>query len=77
MVRTTPPKEAKAGTSSTEAPIVQALVTRPRSKTPDDNLADDDLDLLNFDATESKIVYWTNSQLQMCWPDSEKSDCLI
>jgi hypothetical protein len=56
MVRTTLPKEDKVGTSSVEAPIDQALVARPRIMAPDDNLADDDPDLLNFVVTESEII---------------------
>jgi hypothetical protein len=74
MVRTTLPKEDKVGTSSTEASMAQALVTRLGSKVSDDNLTDDDLDLLNFDAVESEIICWTSSQLKMCWSDSGKSD---
>jgi hypothetical protein len=64
MVRTTPPKENKVDTSSAEAPTAQTLVTQLGSKAPDDNLADDDPDLLNFAAAESDIVCWMNSQLQ-------------
>jgi hypothetical protein len=56
MVRTTLPKEDKVGTSSVEAPIDQALVARPRIKAPNDNLADDDPDLLNFVVMESEII---------------------
>jgi hypothetical protein len=56
MVRTTPPREDKVGTSSVEAPTAQALVAQSRSKASDDNLADDDPELLNFHVTESEIV---------------------
>jgi hypothetical protein len=56
MVRTTPPREDKVGTSSVEAPTAQALVARSGSKASDDNLADDDPELLNFHVTESEIV---------------------
>jgi hypothetical protein len=50
MVRTTPPKEDNVGTSSPEAPTAHPLVAQSGSKAPDNNLADDDPDLLNFDA---------------------------
>jgi hypothetical protein len=56
MVRTTPPREDKVGTSSVEAPTAQALVARSGSKASDDNLADDDPELPNFHVTESEIV---------------------
>jgi hypothetical protein len=56
MARTTPPKEDKVDTSLAEAPMAQTLVVRLGSKALDDNLADDDLDLLNFSAVESEIV---------------------
>jgi hypothetical protein len=56
MVHTTPPKEDNVDTSSAEASTAQALVARPGSKAPDDNLADDDPVLLNFAAVESEIV---------------------
>jgi hypothetical protein len=62
MVCTTPPKEDKADTSLTKAPTGQALVARSRSKAPDDNLANDDPDLLNFDVVESKIICQTSSR---------------
>jgi hypothetical protein len=75
MARTTPLKEDKMGTSSTEAPKAHALVARPGSKAPDDNLADDDPDLLNFGAVEFEIVCRMSSQLQSYWPDSGKPDC--
>jgi hypothetical protein len=52
MVRTTPPKEDKAGTSSVEAPTAQPMVAQPAYKMPDDNLADDDPGLLNFNTVE-------------------------
>jgi hypothetical protein len=58
MVHTIPPKEDKVGTSLMEAPMAQVLVAQPGSKVPDDNLADDDPDLLNFDMTEFDIVCW-------------------
>jgi hypothetical protein len=63
MVCTTPPTEGKAGTSSTEAPMAQALVAQVGSKVPDDNLADDYPDLLNFDAAESEIICRKSSRL--------------
>jgi hypothetical protein len=72
MVRTTPPKEDMMDTSPMEAPTTQALVARPESKAPDDNLVDEDLDHLNFDVAESEIACRTNSRLQRCWPDSKK-----
>jgi hypothetical protein len=61
MTRTTPPKKDKVDTSSVEAPTAQAWVARLRSKVPDDTLADDDPDLLNFDEAESQIICWTSS----------------
>jgi hypothetical protein len=64
MARIIPPKEDKAGTSSVEAPTAQALVARPGSKASNDNLADDDPNLLNFDMAESEIVCRTCSRLQ-------------
>jgi hypothetical protein len=66
MACTTPPMEDKVDTSSAEAPMVQALVTRPKSEAPDDNLADDDPDLLNFDTVESEIVCRMSPRLQRC-----------
>jgi hypothetical protein len=77
MVHTTPPKEDKAGTSSTEAVTAQALVVRPRSKALDDCLANNDPDLLNFATVESEIVYRMSSRLQDCWLDSGKPDCPV
>jgi hypothetical protein len=77
MVHTTPSKEDKVDISSVEAPTAQALVARPRSKASDDNLADDDSDLLNFNAAESKIICWMSSQLWKSWPDSRKPDYLV
>jgi hypothetical protein len=56
MVHTTPPKEDNVSTSSAEAHMAQALVACPGSKTPNDNLADDDPDLLNFNAAMSEII---------------------
>jgi hypothetical protein len=56
MVYTTPPKEDKVDTLSAEAPMAQALVARPGSKAPDDNLVDDDPNLLNFSTVESKSI---------------------
>jgi hypothetical protein len=41
---------------------------------PDDNLADDDPNILNFDTIESEIVCRMSSLLQKCWPDSGKPD---
>jgi hypothetical protein len=77
MVRTTPPKEDKVDTLSTEAPMAQALVARSESKASNDNLVDDDPDLLKFDVAESEIVCWMNSWLQRCWPVPGKPDYLI
>jgi hypothetical protein len=71
MVHTTLPK---VDTSSAEAPTVWALVTRPGSKAPDDNLADDDPDLLNHAMVESGIASWMSSLLQRYWPDSGKPE---
>jgi hypothetical protein len=56
MVRTTLPKVDKEGTPSAEVPMAQALVARPESKAPDDNLVDDDPDLLNFTVAEIEII---------------------
>jgi hypothetical protein len=56
MARTTPSKEDKVDTSSAEAPTAQALVARPGSKASNDNFADDDPILLNFDMVESEII---------------------
>jgi hypothetical protein len=64
-------------TSSTKAHTAQALVARPESKAPDDNLVDDNLDPLNFAMVESEIVSRMSSQLQKCWPDSGKPNCLV
>jgi hypothetical protein len=55
QARTAPPKEGKVDTSSAEPPTAQALVTPSRSKVPDDNLADDDPDLLNFDTVGRRL----------------------
>jgi hypothetical protein len=66
MVRTTPPKKDKVGTSSAEAPMAQALVARPGSKVSYDTLADDDLELLNFGVAESEIICWMSSRLWSC-----------
>jgi hypothetical protein len=63
MVRTTPPIEDKVGTPSAEDPTAQALQARSGSKVLDDSLADDDPDLLNFDAAESEIVCLMSSWL--------------
>jgi hypothetical protein len=63
MVCTTPPKEDKVDTSSVEVPTAQALASRPGSKASDDNLVDDNLDLLNFNITESEIICWMSSRL--------------
>jgi hypothetical protein len=70
VVRTTPPKEDKVGTSSVEPPTAQALAAQSRSKVPNDTLADDAPELLNFDAEEFEIVCQMSSRLQSCWPDS-------
>jgi hypothetical protein len=77
MVCTTPLKEDKVGTSSTEAPTVQALVARLRSNASDDNLANDDPNLLNFDVVDYEINCRTSSQLHRCWLDSGKLNCLV
>jgi hypothetical protein len=63
MAHTTPPKEDKVDTSSTEAPTAQALVARLGSKVRGDNLADNNPDLLNFDAVEIEIDYRVSSRL--------------
>jgi hypothetical protein len=63
MNRTTPPKEDKVGTSSTEAPTTQALVARQESKTPDDNLGDDAPDLLNVVVVGFEITCRMSSRL--------------
>jgi hypothetical protein len=55
MDHTTLPKEDKVGTSSMEAPMAQTLVTRSRSKTPNDAPIDDNFELLNFVAVVSWI----------------------
>jgi hypothetical protein len=54
--RTTLSKEDKVGTSLAEAPMAQALVARPKSQVPDDNLGDDNSDLLNFAVVGSEIA---------------------
>jgi hypothetical protein len=77
MDRTTPPKEDKVGTSSTEPPTAQALVVRSKSEAPDDNLGDDDPDFLNAAVVGTEITCRTSSQLQMCWPDLGKPDYLV
>jgi hypothetical protein len=64
MVRTTLSKEDKMCTSSTEPPTAQALVARSGSKASNDNLADNDPDLLNFDEAKSEIVCRMSSRLQ-------------
>jgi hypothetical protein len=53
MSRTTLPKEDKVGTSSSEAPMAQALVARSGSKAPNDAPINDDPKLLNFVAAVS------------------------
>jgi hypothetical protein len=77
MDRTTQPKEDKVRTSSMEAPTAQALVARPESEAPDDNLGGDAPVLLNAAVMGFKIACRMSSQLQMCWPDSGKPDCLV
>jgi hypothetical protein len=62
MVCTTLPKVDKAGMSSAEVPMAQALVARPGSKASNDDLFDDDPGLLNFTVVESKTVSWTSPQ---------------
>jgi hypothetical protein len=44
--------------------MAQALVVRLGSKASNDNLADDDPNLLNFDAAESDMICQTSSRLQ-------------
>jgi hypothetical protein len=39
------------------------LASRPGSKASDDNLVDDNLDLLNFNITESEIICRMSSRL--------------
>jgi hypothetical protein len=63
MAHTTPPKEEKLDTSSTEAPTAQALVTQLGSKASDDNPTDDEPVLLNFIVVESKIICRMSSRL--------------
>jgi hypothetical protein len=63
MVCTTSPKEDKVDTSSAGVPTAQALVVRPGSKTPGDNLIEDDLDLLKFDMAEPEIICRKSSWL--------------
>jgi hypothetical protein len=77
MVRTTPSKEDKVGTSLTESLTAQASVAQPGSKAPDDTPADDNPDLLTFGAVESEIVCRISSRLQSYWPDSGKPDCPV
>jgi hypothetical protein len=77
MVRTTPPKEDKVDTSLVEAPMAQVLVAQLGSNAPNNNLADDDPNLLNFVMAESEIICETSSQLHRCWPDSRKPDCPV
>jgi hypothetical protein len=77
MDRTTPLKENKVDTASVEVPTLQALAARPESNAPDDNFGDDDPDLLNFVVVGFEITCRTNSQLQMCRPDSGKLDCPV
>jgi cytochrome oxidase Cu insertion factor (SCO1/SenC/PrrC family) len=63
MVRTTPPKEDKADTSSVEVPTTQSLVAQQGSKVSDDNLTDDDPELLNFTTVEFEIICQMSSWL--------------
>jgi hypothetical protein len=77
VVHTTPPKDDKAGASSAEAPMAQALVAQPGSMALNDTLADYDRDLLNFGTAESEIICQMSSRLQSCWPDSGKPDCSV
>jgi hypothetical protein len=64
IVRTILPKVDKADTSSAEAPMAQALVSRSGSKASDGNPTDDDSDLLNFIVVQCRIACWTSSLLQ-------------
>jgi hypothetical protein len=57
--------------------MAQALVDRPVSKVPDDNLTDVNPNFLNFDTAESKIVCRMSFRLQMCWPSSRKPNCPV
>jgi hypothetical protein len=61
MAHTTLPKEDKAGTSSAEAPMAQALVAQSGSKMPNDAPVDDDSKLLNFVAA----VYWIGCRMSL------------
>jgi hypothetical protein len=63
IVHTNLPKVDKAGTSSTEVPMAQALVAQLGSKVTDDNLVDDNPDLLNFATRESEIICQMSSRL--------------
>jgi hypothetical protein len=63
MVRITPPMEDKVDRSLAEVPTTQALAVRSESKALDDNLADDDSNLLNFNVVESEIVCLMSSWL--------------
>jgi hypothetical protein len=61
--RTTLPKDDKVDISSMEVPTARALVTRPESKRPDDNVVDDDPNLLNFAAVGFEVACRTSSRL--------------
>jgi hypothetical protein len=64
-------------TSSVEAPTAQALVARLGSKVLNDNLAGNDLVLLNFTTVEPEIVWQMSSQLYRCWLDLGKPDFVV
>jgi hypothetical protein len=53
-------------TSSAEDPTTQALVARPESEAPDDNLGSDAPILLNAAVVGSEIAFQMSSQLHMC-----------
>jgi hypothetical protein len=55
--------EDKVDRSLAEVPTTQALAVRSESKALDDNLADDDSNLLNFNVVESEIVCLMSSWL--------------
>jgi hypothetical protein len=77
MDRTTPPKVYKADTSSAEASMAQALVTRSGSKTLNDAPIDDDPDLLNLAMAVSWTGCWMSFLPQKYWPNPGKPDGLV
>jgi hypothetical protein len=74
IVCTTLPKVDEVGTSLVAVPTAQALVARPESMAPNDNLANDDSGLPNSTTAESEIVCRMSSWLYMYWPDPGKLD---